>query len=827
MNFRRAGLYLLSLLLTGIFLTSVVAAVIYIRIEPQLPSIETLKDVRLQEPLRVYTHDHRLLAEFGEMRRTPVNIEDVPPLLVKAFLAAEDDHFFVHSGVDLPGLMRAGLELARTGKKRQGGSTITMQVARNFFLSSEKTYLRKLTEILLAFRIEGSLSKDEILELYFNKIYLGHRAYGVEAAARVYYGQGINELSLAKMAMIAALPKAPSRVNPVNNPQAALDRRNYILGRMLQLGYIDAATHAAAVAEADDASLHTVNAEASAPFVAEMVRSEMVNRFDAAAYTSGFEVITTIDAGHQEAANRALRNALLDYSKRHGYRGPEAHAELGSISEADWPGLLADHPLLGGLRAALVTAVGEQTATVLLASGESLQLDWEGLSWARPYRSANSMGTAPKRAADILTIGDIVRLREQEEGHLELAQLPAIEGALVSLRPDDGAILSLVGGFDFNSSKFNRVIQAKRQPGSSFKPIIYSAALEKGFTPASIINDAPVVFDDPELESTWRPENYSGQFYGPTRLREALYRSRNLVSIRILRSIGPSYAAEYAERFGFSADELPKDLTLALGSASVTPLQMARAYAVLANGGYLVKPYVIKEIHDANGTVIFQARPEVVCPQCESRGQELPVSGQEVAGTDAADTSTVEGAMLPAAGTGVADQGIAEAVLPAKQVLSPRNVWLMTSMMRDVIQRGTGVRARSLGRSDLAGKTGTTNDQMDGWFSGFNHALVATAWVGFDRLEPLGRGETGGRSALPMWIDYMAYALKGVEELKQEPPEGLVTVRIDPTTGLLAASGQRDAIFETFMVENVPSKTSSTMATGATGAGESVTDQLF
>ena len=810
MNFRRAGLYLLSLLLTGIFLTAVVAAVIYIRIEPQLPSIEMLKDVRLQEPLRVYTHDHRLLAEFGDKRRTPVHIGDVPPLLVKAFLAAEDDHFFEHSGVDLPGLMRAALELARTGKKRQGGSTITMQVARNFFLSSEKTYLRKLTEILLAFRIEDSLSKDEILELYFNKIYLGQRAYGVEAAARVYYGKGISELSLAQMAMIAALPKAPSRVNPINNPQAALERRNYILDRMLQLGYIDAATHAAAVAEVDDASPHTVNAEASAPYVAEMVRSEIVKRFDAAAYTSGFEVITTIDAGHQEAANRALRNALLDYSKRHGYHGPEARVELNSVPEQDWPGLLADHPTLGGLQAALVTVVGEQSATVLLASGESLSLDWDALSWARPYRNANSLGAAPKTAGEILTAGDVVRLRALDEGHYELAQMPGVEGALVSLRPDDGAILSLVGGFDFNYSKFNRVVQAKRQPGSSFKPIIYSAALEKGFTPASIINDAPVVFDDPELESTWRPENYSGQFYGPTRLREALYRSRNLVSIRILRSIGAAYAAEYAERFGFSADQLPKDLTLALGSASVTPLQMARAYAVLANGGYLIQPYVIKEIRDANGTMIFQARPEVACPQCGQGGEQAPVAEPVAAAADTAE-QTVE----------------AEPVLPATQTLSPRNVWLMTSMMRDVIQRGTGTRARSLGRSDLAGKTGTTNDQMDGWFSGFNHALVTTAWVGFDRLEPLGRGETGGRSALPMWIDYMAYALEGVAELKQEPPEGLVTVRIDPATGLLAGSGQRDAIFETFMVESVPTKTSRSMAAGAAGAGESVTDQLF
>ncbi|MGD2112471.1 MAG: penicillin-binding protein 1A [Gammaproteobacteria bacterium] len=810
MNFRRAGLYLLSLLLTGIFLTAVVAAVIYIRIEPQLPSIETLKDVRLQEPLRVYTHDHRLLAEFGEKRRTPVSFDDVPPLLVKAFLAAEDDHFFEHAGVDLPGLISAAVELARTGKKRRGASTITMQVARNFFLSSEKTYLRKLTEILLAFRIEDSLSKEEILELYFNKIYLGHRAYGVEAAARVYYGEGISELSLARMAMIAALPKAPSRVNPINNPPAALERRNYILDRMLQLGYIDAPTHSAAVAEADDAVLHTVDAEASAPYVAEMVRSEMINRFDAAAYTSGFEVITTIDAGHQQAANRALRNALLDYSKRHGYHGPEAHVELAGVPATDWPALLADRSTLGGLPPALVTEVGEQSAAVLLDNGESVQLDWEAMSWARPYRSANSMGAKPQQAGEILTAGDIVRLREVEEGRFELAQLPGVEGALVSLQPEDGAILSLVGGFDFNNSKFNRVIQARRQPGSSFKPVIYSAALEKGFTPASIINDAPVVFDDPKLESTWRPENYSGQFYGPTRLREALYRSRNLVSIRILRSIGAAYAAEYAERFGFSADQLPRDLTLALGSASVAPLQMARAYAVLANGGYLVQPYVIKEIRDANGTVIFRARPEVVCPQCEQGGQQEPDAMPAGIMTTAADPTIEE-----------------EPVIPAQRTLTPRNVWLMTSMMRDVIQRGTGRRARVLGRSDLAGKTGTTNDQMDGWFSGFNHAVVATAWVGFDRLQPLGRGETGGRSALPMWIDYMEYALKGVEERKQEPPEGLVTVRIDPATGLLAASGQQDAIFETFMVESVPTRTSRSMAAGTAGAGESVTDQLF
>jgi penicillin-binding protein 1A len=796
MSLRRAGLYLLSLLLTGIILTAVVSILLYMRIEPQLPSIAKLKDVQLQEPLRIYTHDHLLLAEFGDKRRSPVLIEEVPPLLVKAFRAAEDDHFYDHVGVDFPGLVRAAIDLAVTGKKRRGASTITMQVARNFFLSSEKTYLRKLTEILLAFRIEGSLSKDEILELYFNKIYLGNHAYGVQAAAQVYYGRGIDELSLAQMAMVAALPKAPSRVNPVNDPQAARERRDYILDRMLSLGYIDAAQHAAAIAEEDAAALHTVQAEASAPYVAEMVRTAMVERYGSLAYTSGFEVITTVDTTHQDAANKALRDGLIEYSKRHGYRGVEAHVDLAGTAEGDWPALLADYPAIGGLVAALVTQVDGQTARLRRGDGTELELDWEGLAWASPYLSVNRRGAAPEQASDILAPGDIVRVRELEDGRHELSQVPAVEGALVALDPVDGSILALVGGFDFNNSEFNRVTQAQRQPGSSFKPVIYSAALEKGYTPASMINDAPVVFDDPELESTWRPENYSGQFHGPTRLREALYRSRNLVSIRILRDIGADYAVEYAGRFGFEAAQLPRDLTLALGSASVTPLQMARAYAVLANGGYLVEPYFIKRISDVTGELVFQARPVVVCKHCEETMEAINVDERQP---------------LPL----------------ARQVLSPRNAWLMTSMMRDVIQRGTGQRARVLGRPDLAGKTGTTNDQMDGWFSGFNHALVATGWVGFDRLQPLGRGETGGRVALPMWIDYMAVALKGVPVQKQEPPEGLVTVRIDPRTGLLAGSGQRDAIFETFMVENVPQGSSDSAHPGGSAAGDGVTDQLF
>jgi penicillin-binding protein 1A len=797
MILRRIGRLLVFLFLLGSIAMAVLATVIYLRIEPQLPSIEVLRDVQLQEPLRIFSRDRRILAEFGDKRRTPVNIDEVPQALVHAFLAAEDDHFFDHSGIDVPGLMSAAVELVLTGEKRRGASTITMQVARNFFLSTEKTYWRKLTEILLAFKIEESLGKDEILELYLNKIYLGHHAYGVGAAAQVYYGKNINELSIAQMATIAALPKAPSRVNPINSPAETLERRNYIIGRMYKLGYIDQAAYEAAIAEPDEASLYKVQAEASAPYVAEMVRQEMVKRYGKSVYTSGYEVITTLDVKHQQAANQALRKGLIAYSRRHGFRGPEAHLDLEEIPAEDWPALLKEFPVIGDLSPGLVTDVAEKSIEVLLQDQEPITIDWDGLSWARPYISANRMGKSPKQASDILAVGDVIRVQQQDAGGWKLTQIPKIEGALVSLRPDDGAIVALVGGFDFKQSKFNRVTQAKRQPGSSFKPVVYSAALEKGFTPATMINDAPVVFDDPNLESTWRPENYSGQFYGPTRLREALYRSRNLVSIRILRAIGASYVVEYAQRFGFTPDQLPNDLTLALGSASVTPLQMARAYAVLANGGYLISPYFIHSIYDPSGEEIFTANPAIACPQC----------------TDS---------------TAVVDESGEDAANLAPQVLTSQNVWLMTSMMQDVIQRGTGRKARVLGRTDLAGKTGTTNDQKDGWFSGFNHALVATAWVGFDKLEPLGRGETGGRSALPMWIDYMAVALDGVKAQKKEPPAGLVTVRIDPATGLLAGSGQRDAVFETFREENVPQQSSDALGgSGVHGAADGTTEQLF
>ena len=798
MNFSRTARFLLFTILLGSIAVSALLIVLYVNIESKLPSTEILKEVKLQEPLRIFSRDRKLLAEFGDKRRTPVTIEQVPETLVQAFLAAEDDHFFEHTGVDFPGLLRAVVELIMTGEKRSGGSTITMQVARNFFLSTEKTYLRKLTEILLAFRIEHSLSKNDILELYLNKIYLGNRAYGVEAAARVYYGKSISDISLAQTAMIAALPKAPSRINPIHNPEGATARRNYILGRMHRLGYIDDEAFETATNEVDKATLHKVQSKVSAPYLAEMVRNELVRRYGLSVYTAGYEVMTTIDASSQAAANLALHKALLDYSLRHGYRGPEAQVNLDEFDGEALQELLAGYRPVGGLEAGIVTRIEEKTATVLLARHGEITVEWEGMSWARPYVSENRMGKSPKLASDVVAPGDIVRVLQNPDGGWRLAQVPKVEGALVSLRPDDGAILALVGGFDYRRSKFNRVTQARRQPGSSFKPVIYSAALDKGYTAASLINDAPVVFDDPALESTWRPENYSGQFYGPTRMREALYRSRNLVSIRILRAIGISYVAEYAERFGFSKDQLPRDLTLALGSATVSPLQMARAYAVLANGGYLVEPFFIQRIYDPDGNTVFRSNPALVCPGCPLALEAINESSQPE-------------------------------INPAELVMSPQTAWLMTSMMQDVIQRGTGKKARVLNRTDLAGKTGTTNDQKDAWFSGFNRSLVAVVWVGFDKLEPLGRQETGGKAALPMWIDYMRTVLSGVKQRKRGPPEGLVTVRIDPASGLLAGSGQSDAIFETFREEYVPQQTTDAgaMAIDSGGADGGSAEQLF
>ncbi|HSH41268.1 MAG TPA: penicillin-binding transpeptidase domain-containing protein, partial [Arenicellales bacterium] len=628
-----------------------------------------------------------------------------------------------------------------------------------------------------------------------NKIYLGQRAYGVGAAAQVYYDKRIDELTLAQMAMIAGLPKAPSRDNPVTDAVRAEQRRNYVLRRMYALDYIDAEQYRQALAAPVSASLYTRSSELEAGYVAEMVRARMVERFGEQAYTEGYQVLTTLESDRQRAANRALRSALMEYDRRHGYRGHEGQVQLPETAPAEAAArALSDRSPLAGLVPAVVLTLEAQAFTALLKDGREVTVAWEGIEWARPYISHDRRGKAPTQAADVVEPGAIVRLQALEEGW-RLAQLPAIEGALVSLRPEDGAIVALVGGLDYFRSKFNRAVQAQRQPGSSFKPFVYSAALDKGFTAATIINDAPVVFDDPGLEAHWRPENYSGRFYGPTRLREALTHSRNLVSIRVLQDIGVRFAIDYVQRFGFQAGQLPANLSLALGSGSVSPLQMARGYAVFANGGYRIDPYFIDRILDGEGKTLFEARPPTVCRDCES-------------------ATAAEPPPAPVADTEVMPEATTPAPLPrAERVLEPRNSWLMNSLLQDVIKRGTGRRALTLGRGDLRGKTGTTNDQRDAWFCGFTPGLVSVVWVGFDDLAPLGRGETGSRAALPMWIDYMQAALEGIPEQRRDPPPGLVTVRIDPVTGLLSPSGQTGAIFETFRQEQVPTRYSA-------GAGE-------
>ncbi len=776
----------------------VIAAAAWLYITPQLPPIERLKEVQLQVPLRVYTSDGELIAEFGEQRREPVRYADLPQTVIDAILATEDDRFFQHPGVDYQGLVRAAVKLVSTGEKRQGGSTITMQVARNFFLSSEKTYLRKLKEIFLALKIEHYLSKQEILELYLNKIFFGHRAYGIAAAAQVYYGVSIDQLSVAQVAMIAGLPKAPSANNPVSNPQRALQRRNYVLGRMYSLGAIDSDQYRAALDEPDNAALHSATIGVKAPYVAEMVRSYMLGEFGKEAYTAGYRVITTLSSERQRAANSALMSALLDYDRRHGYRGVLRHVDLlPDTTEDEYAALLKSVKPVSELIAALVIEVGDKSARIYVAGHGYAELDWDALSWARRYESVNRRGPKLKSAGQVLANGDVIRVQGLPEGRWSLAQVPQASGALVSLSPRDGALQALVGGLDFYLSKFNRATQAQRQPGSSFKPFVYSAALNKGYTVASLFNDAPVVFDDPSLETTWRPENYSGKFYGPTRMREALTRSRNLVSIRLVRAIGPRYAARYARRFGFRDEQMPKDLSLALGSGTATPMEMARAYSVWANGGFYIEPYFIQEIRDARDQVFYKANPAVVCSECEdNKTAELVEVAEQTASAVTGEITDQE-----------TESGVAEPVpVYAERVVDAANVYLITSMLQDVIKRGTGRRAMALGRKDLSGKTGTTNDQRDAWFCGFNTELVTTVWVGFDRGQPLGNGETGSRAALPMWVEYMGKALQGVPEATLPQPPGLVTVRIDAKTGLRLPSGQAGGMFELFRPEHVPER---------------------
>jgi len=772
----------------------------YLYLSPNLPSVEALRNVRLQMPLRVYSADNKLIAEFGEMRRTPIRFAEIPPDFTHALLSAEDDNFANHYGVDVKSLMRAAAQLLKTGHIQTGGSTITMQVAKNYFLTNERSFSRKINEILLALQIERSLTKDEILELYVNKIYLGNRAYGVEAAAQVYYGKSIKDLSLAQMAMIAGLPKAPSRYNPLANAARSLERRNWILERMLKLGFIDQPRYQAAIQEPVGASYHVQTPELAAPYIAEMARAELVGRFGGDAYTEGYRVYTTVRSDLQEDANTALRDGLQDYDQRHGYRGPETRLP-GKTRDA-WRQAIVQQRPLGGLEPAIVTQVEKSGAMVMTRDGKEEALSWDGMKWARPYLSNNSMGRMPSQPSDVVQAGDVIRVQRKDDGSLRLTQVPAAQSALVSLNPQDGAIMALVGGFSFEQSNYNRATQARRQPGSSFKPFIYSCALDNGFTAASLINDAPVVFYDEYLDKVWRPKNDTNTFLGPIPMREALYKSRNMVSIRILQALGVNRARDCISKFGLNKDDLPPNLSMALGTATLTPMEIASAWTVFANGGFKVSPYIVQRIESRDGQVLYQANPPSI-PQNEEQVQvQAQPAATDAFGND--DPSQAKTTIEPAA---------------AERVIDARTAYIMTSMLQDVIKRGTGRRALALKRDDLAGKTGTTNESKDAWFSGFNADYMTTVWVGFDQPESLGRAEYGGNVALPIWMRYMGAALKDKpSHLLPEPP-GLISLRIDPVTGRAAPPGTPGAYFELFKNEDTPPSMNELAPGSAPGSG--------
>ncbi len=765
---------LLSMMITGIILVTIV--IIYFAV--QLPDVDLLKDARLQVPLKIYTSDGKLIGVFGAERRNPITIDQVPKQLIQAILATEDQRFFDHIGVDPMGLMRASLELITTGQKRQGGSTITMQVARNYFLTSKKTYTRKIKEILLAIKIDHQFSKDKILELYLNKIYFGNRAYGIAAASQVYYGKPLKQLNLAQLAMLAGIPKAPSKLNPLADKKAAMERRNHVLQRMYEHNFIDKATYLKTIKQPLTATYHGERLSLDAPYIAEMVRDAMLAHFGEEAYTDGYRVYTTINSADQIAAQKALRRALLSYDKRHGYRGPVSYLVSKQANQAltrtELLTAVNDLPSYHYLRPAVVLQVFDHSVVALLGNGKEINIPWDGLTWAKKEIKGRAWGKAPEQAKDVVKLHDLIYVTKTNKGYWRLSQVPQVEGALVSLNPKDGAILALVGGYDYNKSNFNRVIQAQRQPGSAFKPFIYAAALAKGYTLASTINDAPVVVNDPSEETLWRPQNDSRKFYGPTRLRIGLIKSRNLVSIRLLQDIGPTYAINYVARFGFDPNRLPKSLSLALGSGVISPLELATGYSVFANGGYRVNPYIIARITNEDNDTVYQANPKQACEQCASLDDE-------------------------------SSNPIAEPVR-APRVISAQVAYLMTQAMRDVIRHGTGRRALSLKRNDLAGKTGTTNEQVDAWFSGFNSNVVTTVWMGFD--NPRSLYEYGAQAALPVWITYMSHALKGMPEQSMPEPPDIVSVRIDSKTGLLARQGQQHAIFELFRRKDVPTQLS-------------------
>ncbi|OOE55157.1 penicillin-binding protein 1A [Salinivibrio kushneri] len=805
----------------------------YLYVKPDLPDVATLKSVELQTPMQVYSADGALISQFGEKRRIPVMLEDIPQPMIDALIATEDSRFYQHPGIDPIGIARAAVVVAMSGTAKQGASTITQQLARNFFLSNEKRIMRKIKEIFIAVHIEQLLSKEEILELYFNKVFLGYRSYGVGAAAQVYFGKTLDQLTLSEIAVIVGLPKAPSTMNPLYSLSRATDRRNVVLGRMLKEGYISNAEYQQAKNEPIVARYHGAEIELSAPYVAEMARAWAVEQFGEDAYTSGVRIFTSVDADKQRAANEAAVENVLAYDRRHGFRGPVA--TLWQAPSQRWQHQrivdhLAKQPSYGPLEPAVVIDVQAQSAQVIGPNGREIELPWKGLDWARPYITDSRQGPAPKRADEFLASGQQIFIR-QVDNSWHLAQVPTTNTALVSMSPSTGAIKALVGGFNFVHSKFNRATQSVRQVGSSIKPFIYSAAVNEGMTLATLINDAPINRWDRSQGVAWRPKNSPPRYEGPLRARLGLAQSKNVMAVRVLRRVGLDDTLDYLTRFGFKRDDLPRAEAIALGAGSLTPVEMAQGFSVFANGGYFMEPFIIDRVETPFGEEIYRANPPVICDNCEQQTEQAdPFNEQNLLAQD--DTTTQR---------------------HAKQVIDEQNAFLVREMMQSNIWgggdwrygtgwNGTGWRAQALKRRDIGGKTGTTNDSKDTWYTGYSPGIVTTVWVGFDdhsrklgrttrnanlgdERQPIRGAESGAKTAEPAWIDFMQHALADVPEQNKAVPPGIVKVRIDRETGLLTRKTDHTSMFEYFIKGTEPTEYVSSQPDG--NIYESGTESLF
>ncbi|WP_434082616.1 penicillin-binding protein 1A [Catenovulum sediminis] len=803
MNFvKKFFVFLLYFFVIGAFIAGASIFGLYYHLKDELPSVDTLKDVEFQTPMKVYSSDGKLISQFGEKRRIPLSFEQIPQPLIDTLLATEDARFYAHNGVDIIGIFRAAFTVLTSGTKKQGASTITMQVARGFFLNRDKTYIRKIKEIFIALHIEQTLSKEEILTLYINKVELGYRAFGFGAAAEVYYGKSLDQLDIAQFAMLTGLLKAPTAYNPLRNPERAIFRRNTVLWRLKETGHLDEIQYQDAINKPLTAKYHGAKIELDSPYIAEMVRQEMVDKYGLEdAYTKGYQVYTTVNSDAQRAAEYALRNNLHNYDERHGYRGPVDVLWLPSEipwSQNEIQKRLAQTSDFGFLQHAVVASIDpqQQTADIILKDNQRAVIYWDGVKWARPYIDDDSQGPAPQTIEEVIAEGQLINVRKMENGQWQLSQLPDAAAALVALNPNDGAVVSLIGGYDFRQSEFNRVTQAKRQVGSNIKPFIYSAALEHGFTLASIINDAPINQWDRRQGTVWRPQNSPPVYDGPTRMRTALAKSKNVISVRLLRAVGIDNIVNHLTKFGFSPYDLPKNESLALGSASFTPMELVSAFSAFENGGFVVEPYIIERVETPEGEIIFKAEPKIACLDCLYND----------------DSDKLEDIKL------------------AQQAISEQNAFLIAEAMKSTIWgggnwnkgtgwNGTGWRARVLKRDDIGGKTGTTNEAKDTWFSGYATNIVVTSWVGFDdpsralgATSPnpnLGKDqvfgkEFGAQTALPAWIDYLKVVLQNEPEQTKHIPSDIVTVRIDSESGKRTNKTDHTALFEYFVSGTEP-----------------------